>query len=690
MTVVGADVDVEAVNAALVRLKDAVWAVRRDRLRTARAVADLARPGAGAAAVEAYTSVQVALSALDRLEVRGRDSAGIHLLVQRATASTSTPPASAPLARAARPRPPVPLGRGAHARGPPELRLQGGGRDRRAGRQHRVICAGPSPTTSCSTWPSSSPTARGRGARPHPLGQRRHHLPAQRPPAQLRRGGPPGDPGPYVAAALNGDVDNFADLKASEALAHRRRDHHRRQGHPHPRSAGGWPRASTSPRPSGARWPRSTARSPSAPSRRRPPTSCCSPCGAAARRSTSAWPRTPSSSPASPTALVEETPTYLRMDGETPANPDNPTASRGQVVVLDARPGRHPRRHPPLAYDGTELPVEPSRARRGRDHHPRHRPRRLPALPPQGDHRGAGLVPQDAAGQARRRATARFDVRLGPETLPDDVAAGLADGAISRVIAIGQGTAAVAGQAGGGARRPGRRHRRCGSSAQLATELSGFGLRPDMSDTLVVAISQSGTTTDTNRTVDLVRGRGASGGRHRQPAQQRPHRQVRRRALHVRRARRGDERRRPPRPSTPRWPPGFLLAVAIADLVGARPARPPSIWLAELRDLPEAMAGVLAPGPTSPTVAHQLAPAKRYWAIVGNGRQPDRRPGAADQALRALLQVDRLRRHRGQEAHRPVVRAAHPRVRRRADRARTPTTWPRRWRSTGPTRRRRS
>ena len=34
-------------------------------------------------------------------------------------------------------------------------------------------------------------------------------------------------------------------------------------------------------------------------------------------------------------------------------------------------------------------------------------------------------------------------------------------------------------------------------------------MRLDMSDTLVVAVSQSGTTTDTNRTVDLVRSRGA-------------------------------------------------------------------------------------------------------------------------------------------------------------------------------------
>ena len=43
-----------------------------------------------------------------------------------------------------------------------------------------------------------------------------------------------------------------------------------------------------------------------------------------------------------------------------------------------------------------------------------------------------------------------------------------------------------------------------------ATELVGFGMRLDMSDTLVMAVSQSGTTTDTNRTVDLVRGRGAA------------------------------------------------------------------------------------------------------------------------------------------------------------------------------------
>jgi glucosamine--fructose-6-phosphate aminotransferase (isomerizing) len=72
----------EAVNAALLRAKDATWAVQHDRLRTARAVGELAGADASASAIEAFTSVQVALSALDRLEVRGRDSAGLHLLVR--------------------------------------------------------------------------------------------------------------------------------------------------------------------------------------------------------------------------------------------------------------------------------------------------------------------------------------------------------------------------------------------------------------------------------------------------------------------------------------------------------------------------------------------------------------------------------------------------------------------------------
>ena len=82
--------ELEAVNAAVIRLKDAVWAVDNDRVRTARAVADLAGSEPGWAATEAYTSIQQALSAIDRLEVRGRDSAGLHVLVRQHGLDLST------------------------------------------------------------------------------------------------------------------------------------------------------------------------------------------------------------------------------------------------------------------------------------------------------------------------------------------------------------------------------------------------------------------------------------------------------------------------------------------------------------------------------------------------------------------------------------------------------------------------
>ena len=76
-----ADRTLEQVNAAVIACKDAIWAVGHDRLGTAAAVAALAGAAPGDAAVEAYLSIQIALAGLDRLEVRGRDSAGLHVLV---------------------------------------------------------------------------------------------------------------------------------------------------------------------------------------------------------------------------------------------------------------------------------------------------------------------------------------------------------------------------------------------------------------------------------------------------------------------------------------------------------------------------------------------------------------------------------------------------------------------------------
>ena len=74
--------DLEQVNASIVLAKDGLWAIRRDRLRAADGVAELLAGlvESTPAAIAIALSIHQALSALDRLEVRGRDSAGLHLL----------------------------------------------------------------------------------------------------------------------------------------------------------------------------------------------------------------------------------------------------------------------------------------------------------------------------------------------------------------------------------------------------------------------------------------------------------------------------------------------------------------------------------------------------------------------------------------------------------------------------------
>ena len=73
--------ELERRGAESIAMRDALWAVRNDRLRTAREVALLAGRNAGEGPLAAYLAIQQSFSALDRLEVRGRDSAGVHVFV---------------------------------------------------------------------------------------------------------------------------------------------------------------------------------------------------------------------------------------------------------------------------------------------------------------------------------------------------------------------------------------------------------------------------------------------------------------------------------------------------------------------------------------------------------------------------------------------------------------------------------
>ena len=83
-------------------------------------------------------------------------------------------------------------------------------------------------------------------------------------------------------------------------------------------------------------------------------------------------------------------------------------------------------------------------------------------------------------------------------------------GVIRNIVVIGHGTAAVAGMAVADGLERYLKGAGIRIETKVASELSGFFLKDDLRDTLVIPITQSGTTTDTNRAVAMAAERGAT------------------------------------------------------------------------------------------------------------------------------------------------------------------------------------
>ncbi|MBK6856912.1 MAG: SIS domain-containing protein [Microthrixaceae bacterium] len=606
----------EQVNAAVISLKDALWAVQRDRLRTARAVADLAGPTPTRAAIEAFTSVQAALSAIDRLEVRGRDSAGLSLLVRGHGLDLDDPTVMALLGS----RSTDPLFTAGAVRVTPEGHLSFAYKAaaeigelgdnttvlRTAIRDDALLAAALLADSAEMTvlghtrWASigiiSQPNA-------HPMNSDEQGLAT----------------GPYVTAALNGDVDNFADLKVSDGL--RIAAEITSDAKVIPTLVSRRVAAGDSPveafRQSVRRFDGSVA--------------IAANLSASGERIQLALRGSGQALyvgldddlyvvASEPYGVVEDATRYLRLDGETPADPDDPAATRGQVVELDGGQAGTVEGITRFAYDGTPLPVEgselidPEVTTRDIDRGPYQHflLKEIEEAPKSFRKTLRGKIVTGDDGLARSV--------LGPDTLPDAVREDLRSGAISRVLVIGQGTAAVAGQslartlAAQVASTPVR------VQALPATELSGFSLRSDMSDTLIVAISQSGTTTDTNRTVDLVRSRGA-----------RVIAIVNRRSsdltdksdgvLYTSDGRDVEMSVASTKAFYSQIAAGFLLASAVAQEVhlDGDGAEDRSDLLVGLREIPAQMEATLARRPEIAEAAREFCPSRRYWAIVGSG-----------------------------------------------------------------------
>ena len=315
--------------------------------------------------------------------------------------------------------------------------------------------------------------------------------------------------------------------------------------------------------------------------------------------------------------MIEVCDRYLRMDGETPGNPRNEAGSRGQVIAIDRENAGEVAGIARVAYDGSELPVDEAELIDG-------------DITTRDVDRGAFshyLLKEITESPRSFRKTLRGRIReddghlhvlLGNDTLPQELCQKLQNGEIKRVLVIGQGTAAVAGSGVQAAIAQSLMDTDIAVQAMPATELSGFQMRPDMSDSLVVAISQSGTTTDTNRTVDLVRSRGAIVVAI-----------VNRRAsdltdkadgvLYTSDGRDVEMSVASTKAFYAQIAAGFLLASALAHELDCADEEREQEILSALREIPAAMERGIAKRPEIAKAAKSFACGRRYWAVVGNG-----------------------------------------------------------------------
>ena len=594
----------------LSRVRDACWAIRRDRLRTAEAVHALARDNATISSLAGYLSIQQSLSAIDRMEVRGRDSAGISVIVSAPVFANL--PSDMADAIAQRTSDPLFTNKSVRHSGSTLVFVYKAaaeigelGDNTRHMREalasddllRRALAVEGSRTSVLghTRWASvgiiSEPNA-------HPVNGEEVT----------------GDNTAVSVAVLNGDVDNHAELKIR---------HNLQFADPITTDAKVIPALVDRGRANGmstldaflnavTQFEGSVAIGYS---------NADEPddfylalhgsgqglyVGLAEDRFIVA---------SEPYGTVEETLQYVRLDGETPVHPDQPS-SRGQVMRLSASGAGSLAGISMYAYDGTEIALTPSDVQ-------------IAEVTTRDIDRGDSphfLLKEISEAPRSFRKTIRgrtslVDGKLVPDldnfTLPATIIERLANRSITRIRVIGQGTAAVAGTS-----MVPVLNSLLDSSVQVealtATELSGFGMHQDMSDMLVIAVSQSGTTTDTNRTVDLVASRGAAviaivnrrGSELASKAQG---------VYYTSDGRDVEMSVASTKAFYAQVAAGAVLSCAIARATGLANTDRMHRILDSLIHMPASMEAVIAKRAEIGVVARAFAPSRRYWAVVGSG-----------------------------------------------------------------------
>jgi len=322
--------------------------------------------------------------------------------------------------------------------------------------------------------------------------------------------------------------------------------------------------------------------------------------------------------------FVEQTPRFVKVDAERMAGNGSAQAAQGQIVILDQESFGGLQGLTAMLYDGTavalrdqDIQVTDITTRDiDRQGYPHYFLKEISEAP--------ASVEKTLQNRWKVKSGPgrRCDVSLDERAFPGWLRAEVQSSRIRRIFFVGQGTAGVAAQACAHILGHYIHDDGLQISSLKSSELSGFSLdAPEarsMADCLVVAITQSGTTADTNRTVDMIRERGG-----------RTIAIVNRRdsditfkvdgVLYTSSGRDIEMSVASTKAFYSQIVAGALLGLCLAQLKGCRDEAFVSAELGRLLKLPEQMRAVIALTGQIEASARLLAPTRTYWAAVGSG-----------------------------------------------------------------------
>lgn len=315
--------------------------------------------------------------------------------------------------------------------------------------------------------------------------------------------------------------------------------------------------------------------------------------------------------------LVEETSDFIKMDGEAYRDPGNP-GSQGQIFVLSDDRGPGLAGIEALSYDGIPLALgekDISHAQIttrdiNRGDHPHFLIKEIMDAPLS--------IHKTLLGKYRISRKKEVSFNLDEGVVSRQTRDYLAGGKIKNIFVIGQGTAAVAASAVAEAISFYLRQSSINVQSRKASELSGFMLDDDMSDTIVIAITQSGTTTDTNRAVTMAHQRGA----HLIAIVNRRQSDITTKVDGVFYTSDGRDIEMSVASTKAFYSQivaGFVLALFFAKLLKVLPDHSIAADLTALEKAPELMWNVIRKKEAIRKSAWQLVRKKQYWAVVGSG-----------------------------------------------------------------------